>query len=112
MRQLLVSAVLIWALCNCYLISGQTATSSLRGTVFDPQHAIVVGVNVNLSNPSTGFSQSTKTDDHGDYQFLQIPPGAYTLTVSQAGFATIKEEGLQLLVNVPATSVLSPPAAE
>jgi hypothetical protein len=83
---------------------GQSSTTSLRGTVFDPQHAIVVGVDVALSNSSTGFSRSTKTDNHGVYQFLQIPPGTYSLTVSQAGFATIKQEGLQLLVNVPATS--------
>jgi hypothetical protein len=83
---------------------GQSSTTSLRGTVFDPQHAIVVGVDVTLSNSSTGFSRSTKTDIHGVYQFLQIPPGTYSLTVSQAGFATIKQEGLQLLVNVPATS--------
>jgi hypothetical protein len=83
---------------------GQSSTTSLRGTVFDPQHAIVVGVDVTLSNSSTGFSRSTKTDNHGVYQFLQIPPGTYSLTVSQAGFATIKQEGLQLLVNVPATS--------
>jgi hypothetical protein len=83
---------------------GQSSTTSLRGTVFDPQHAIVVGVDVTLSNPSTGFSRSMKTDNQGVYQCLQIPPGTYTLTVSQAGFATIQPEGLQLLVNVPATS--------
>jgi hypothetical protein len=83
---------------------GQSSTTSLRGSVFDPQHAIVVGVDVTLSNPSTGFSQSTKTDNHAAYQFLQIPPGTYNLTVSHAGFATIKQEGLQLLVNVPVTS--------
>lgn len=83
---------------------GQSSTASLRGTVFDPQHAIVAGASVTLSNPSTGFSQSTETDSRGVYQFLQIPPGTYTLTVSQAGFATIQQEGLQLLVNLPATS--------
>jgi Carboxypeptidase regulatory-like domain/TonB dependent receptor len=83
---------------------GQGSTASLRGTVFDPQHAIVAGASVTLSNPNTGFSQSTETDSRGVYQFLQIPPGTYTLTVSQAGFATIQQEGLQLLVNLPATS--------
>ena len=70
---------------------GQSSTSSLRGIVSDPQGAVVVGAKVNLSNPSTGFSQSTTTDNLGSYQFLQIPPGAYTMTVSMAGFATIKK---------------------
>ena len=92
---LLMFSILSW---------GQSSTTSLRGTVLDPHHAIVIGAEVTLSNPSTGFSQSTKTDNQGTYQFLQIPPGTFNLTVSQAGFATIKREGLQLLVNVPATS--------
>jgi len=64
----------------------------------------VVGAKVSLSNPSTGFSQSTTTDDFGAYQFLQTPPGTYTLTVSMAGFATMKQENLALQVNVPATA--------
>ncbi len=86
------------------LSRAQTATTSLRGTVTDPQGAVIQGASATLSNSSTGFSQSTKTDDHGFYQFLQVPPGTYTLTVTKPGFAALKEDGLQLLVNVPATS--------
>ena len=86
--------------------SAQTAATSLRGTISDPQGALVQGADATLSNPSTGFSQSIKTDDHGFYQFLQVPPGTYTLSVTKPGFATLKEDGLQLLVNVPATSNL------
>ena len=63
--------------------TAQTATTSLRGTISDPQAAVVQGANVTLSNPSSGFSRSTKTDDQGFYQFLQVPPGAYTLTVAK-----------------------------
>ena len=87
--------------------TAQTATTSLRGTISDPQAAVVQGANVTLSNPSSGFLRSTKTDDQGFYQFLQVPPGAYTLTVAKPGFATLKEDNLQLLVNVPATSNLT-----
>ena len=77
-----VSAVVMLAF--SVLSWGQSSTSSLRGIVSDPQGAVVVGAKVNLSNPSTGFSQSTTTDNLGTYQFLQIPPGTYTLTVSMA----------------------------
>src|SRR5271157_6056379 len=83
---------------------GQASTTSVRGTVSDPQAAVVPDANVTISNLSTGFSQSTKTDEHGVYQFLQIPPGTYTLTVSKAGFATLKEENLQFMVNLAATA--------
>ena len=57
-----------------------------------------------MVNPETSFSQSTKSDQNGSYQFLQVPPGTYTLTVEQSSFGTLKQEGLQLLVNVPTTS--------
>ena len=86
---------------------GQTGTASLRGTVTDPQGAVVAGASAALSNPTTGFSQVATTDEHGFYQFLQVPPGKYTLTVTQVGFGTVKQEGLNLLVNVPATSNVS-----
>ena len=101
-RLTVASAVVILAFSA--LFWGQSSTSSLRGIVSDQQGAVVVGAKVNLSNPSTGFSQSTTTNNLGAYQFLQIPPGTYTLTVSMAGFAIIMQENLVLQVNVPATA--------
>ena len=88
----------------CGLSWGQSSTSSLRGIVADQLGAVVVGAKVSLTNPGTGFSQSTTTDNLGAYQFLQIPPGTYMLTVSMAGFATIKQQNLVLQVNVPTTA--------
>ena len=89
------------------LLQGQSSTTSLRGTVADPQGAVLPDATVTLSNPATGFSESKKTDRDGVYQFLQLPPGIYTLTVTKAGFTSLKEDNLQLLVNVPATSNVS-----
>src|SRR5580700_426137 len=88
-------------------LQSQSSTTSLRGTVSDPQGAVLPDATVTLSNPGTGFSESKKTDRDGVYQFLQLPPGTYTLTVTKAGFTTLKESDLQLLVNVPATSNIS-----
>lgn len=89
-------------------VSGaQTATTSLRGTISDPQGAVIQGATATLSSPATGFSRSTKTDDHGFYQFVQVAPGTYTLTITKSGFATLQEDGLHLLVDVPATSNLT-----
>ena len=102
MRRLVVLAAVIFTLRAG--LCGQTSTSSVHGTVSDQQGAVLIGASVTLSNPSTAFSQSTKTDGAGVYQFLQIPPGTYTLTVSMAGFAVLKMENLQLLVNLPTTA--------
>ncbi|MGA8238764.1 MAG: carboxypeptidase-like regulatory domain-containing protein, partial [Candidatus Sulfotelmatobacter sp.] len=102
-----VLAVILSSLLLTALAWAQSSTTSLRGTVSDPQGAILPDATVTLSNPSIGFSESKKTDRDGVYQFLQLPPGTYTLTVTKPGFTTLKENNLQLLVNVPATSNLS-----
>src|SRR5215467_7015640 len=81
----------------------QTATASLRGTVTDPNGALVTNASVTLINSSTGFSRSTKTAGDGVYQFQQVPPATYTVTVESSGFATLKQENVTLQVNLPAT---------
>jgi hypothetical protein len=85
----------------------QSSTTSLRGTISDPQGAVIQGATTTLANSATGFSHSTRTDDHGFYQFVQVPPGTYTLTVTKSGFAILKEDSLQLQVDAPATSNLT-----
>jgi len=81
----------------------QQAATSLRGTVSDPKGLLLANANVTLSNSSTGFSRSTKTDGQGVYQFLEVPPATYVLTVGASGFATIKRENVVLQVSNPAT---------
>jgi Carboxypeptidase regulatory-like domain len=81
----------------------QSATTSLRGTVTDPQGAVVAGAEVALTDPATAFGRTQKTDDHGVYQFLQIPPASYTISVSAAGFTTSRKTNVVLQVNTPAT---------
>jgi hypothetical protein len=83
--------------------SSQTATTSLRGTVTDPKGALVTEATVTLSNSATGFSRTTKTAGDGVYQFLQVPPATYVLTVAATGFATMKQDNVALQVNLPAT---------
>ena len=85
----------------------QTATTSLRGTISDPQGAVVQGAVATLANPATGVSRISKTDEHGFYEFLQLAPGTYTLTITKPGFAILKAEDLRLAVGVPATSNLT-----
>lgn len=88
------------------LLSGSLlaqASSSLRGTIIDPKGAVVAGAKVTLLDSQNGFTRSAVTDERGDYQFLQVPPSTYQVTVSAPGFATLKQEALQLLVNTPTT---------
>jgi len=80
------------------------ATTSVRGAVTDPSSSAVMGANVTLSNAESKTERAVTTGDRGEYQFLLIPPGTYTLTVKAAGFQTYEQKDLVLAVNTPATA--------
>jgi hypothetical protein len=98
-----VAVTIISLLALSALSSAQSATSSLRGSITDAKGLVVAGATVTLSNAATGFSRTGKTDDQGTYQFLEVPPAAYVMTVTAAGFATTKRENVVLQVSSPAT---------
>src|SRR5438270_6014521 len=98
----IVASLLTILTLSTFLLA-QTATTSLRGTVTDPKGAVVSGASVTLSDPATGFSRTTKTDSQGAYQFLELPPATYQMTVTASGFATVKQTDIKLMVNTPAT---------
>jgi hypothetical protein len=81
---------------------GQSATTSLRGTISDSQGGLLPAASVSISNAATNFSRSTRSDSQGAYQFQELPPATYDVTVSAGGFATMRTSGLALLVNTPA----------
>jgi Carboxypeptidase regulatory-like domain len=85
------------------LVLAQTATTSLRGTVYDPKGAVVSGAAVTITDPATGFTHTIKSDSQGSYQFLELPPAKYDLTVVAPSFGTLKQTGVELQVATPAT---------
>ncbi len=84
-------------------LSAQTGTTSLRGVVLDKSGAAVVGARVVLENVGQALQRTTRTDDSGEYRFLGLPPGTYTLSVEKEGFRKFELRALDLLVNLPAT---------
>ena len=71
----------------------QTATTSLRGTITDPNGALVTNATVTLNNAATGFSRTTKTAGDGVYQYVQVPPATYILTVEKGKAAADDDFG-------------------
>src|SRR5579884_209436 len=90
-----------WLMSSCIL--AQTSTTSLRGLISDPQGAVIPNASVSITDASTGASRSTKTNAQGEYQFLQVVPGTYTITASASGFTSAKADSVHLLVATPAT---------
>jgi len=76
----------------------QTHRGSLRGTVYDPNKAVVPGATVSLTNQETGEARSTNSGEQGAYALSSLRPGRYRLSISAPGFATFPDE-FTLLVN-------------
>src|SRR6201997_1891187 len=100
----LVAAVPLLALLLLASSAWGQATTSVRGSVTDPGGNAVVGANVVLADPESKTERTATTGGQGEYQFLFVPPGTYTLTVKAAGFRGYEQKGLTLLVNTPATA--------
>ncbi len=81
---------------------GQSANTSLRGTVKDPSDALVPGAKVTLTNPANGQTLSAVANSAGLYVFPQLLPAKYTVVVTAEGFGE-QTKTAELLVNQPAT---------
>src|SRR5438132_9104822 len=90
--------------------------AQLSGTILDPNGAVVPGATVTLRSDTTGVEQSTTTDASGQYAFLLVPAGQYTLTVAAAGFSKLTDTGVTLtvgqLAKLPLTLQLATVTAE
>jgi hypothetical protein len=72
------------------LLAGLSAkaqfNASLSGTVLDPTQAIIPGATVTITNVDTQASKTTTSGDAGTFQFTELPPGTYTVSVTAKGF--------------------------
>src|SRR5258708_39310094 len=82
----------------------QTSSTSLQGTVTDPSGSAIAGATVVLANSESKLERTMDTGTQGEYRFIALPPGTYTLTVTAKGFSHYQQTDLQLLVNTPATA--------
>ena len=63
------------------------ATAELRVAVRDAKGYAVKNADVTAVNPARNITRTAAEQVDGEYQFLAIPPGQYTITVQAPGFA-------------------------
>src|ERR1700745_750115 len=69
----------------------QTAgTGVIVGTVTDPTGATVSGATVTLTDIATNAARTASTNQAGRYDFPNLPPGKYDLTINKSGFRQVK----------------------
>jgi hypothetical protein len=98
-----LSVLCCWMVLFVVPVALSQATTSLGGHVSDSSGATIPGASVKLNSPSTGSSRTGSTSKSGDYQFSQLAPGRYELTVAFPGFATAEIKSIELLVSQPGT---------
>src|SRR5579864_2959041 len=95
----LFARVFLAALFSVCLALAQQITGSVTGTVTDPAGAAVSGASVKLTNTGTDATQSVTTDADGNFRFLLLPPGNYSVQVSSPGFKSYVRAGIVVEVD-------------
>jgi hypothetical protein len=84
-------------------------TGSIQGTITDATGAVIPNAKVTLTNESTQVSRGSVTSGGGVYDFANLDPGTYTVSVSAPGFETytqthnVLEVGSSFSINVKMT---------
>ncbi len=92
----------ILAICLAFtasLASAQEFRGRINGTVTDNTGAVLPGVTVTASSPALIQPQVQVTGAEGEFRFLALPPGVYTIDFELAGFQNVKREGVRVVIN-------------
>jgi hypothetical protein len=87
------------ALAVCLSAFAQFDTATVLGTVKDATGAVVSGSKVTLSNLANGTQQTATTNPNGDFQFLNVRLGEYSLKAEAPGFKAATAESFTVTVN-------------
>ena len=84
----------------------QKTTGDIHGTVTDQTGASIPGCELTLTDQATGSARKTTSDAQGDFTFLQLPVGNYTLTGAKQGFKTLSQKNVEVHVATVTTTAL------
>src|SRR5205807_2540788 len=80
-------------------VMAQAVSATLLGSVADSSGGVVAGAKVVTTEMKTGVSRATTTNDSGNYEFPDLPPGQYEVAVEREGFKKSVRSGVHVLVN-------------
>jgi hypothetical protein len=96
------------SLVSCCLLSLAIATKpahadelygSIRGTLSDQSGALIPDAKITITNAATGLSRTVNSAKDGEFAFLQLPVGDYSIRIERTGFKTYTARGIHLDVN-------------
>ena len=78
--------------------AAQIDAGAIVGTVRDSSAAAVPKAAVSLTSAATGLKQNTITNEAGEYQFIALPPGNYSVKSTASGFGPQAQNEIELHV--------------
>ncbi|MEP6768436.1 MAG: carboxypeptidase-like regulatory domain-containing protein, partial [Acidobacteriota bacterium] len=87
------------------LAQGATTTGSVYGRATDETGGVLPGVTVTLSG--VGAPRTTTTGPQGDFRFVNLSPGAYSLKSELSGFGTVERTNVSVTLGTNTEIVLS-----
>src|SRR3954465_10620914 len=81
------------------LLFAQGTSGRITGHSSDPSGAVLTNVMITATNQATGVGRSTQSNESGDYTFLDLPVGTYSLTFELSGFKKNIRRDVSLDVN-------------
>jgi hypothetical protein len=81
------------------LLPAQGASGRILGRVADPTGAVLAGAKITLLNEATGISRDANTNDSGDFSFVEVVPGTYTVQFELNGFKRNVQKSVIVDVN-------------
>ena len=91
------ATALIFGVIFCFSGTGYsqgTNLGTLRGTVTDPNGAVIPNASVKITDQTTGLSRDLTTDGDGNYEAAALKAGTYKITVSASGFKTAEVDAV------------------
>ena len=82
----------------CVQVHAQATQGSVIGTVKDPNGSVVANATVTLTNTDEGAQRTARTNDVGDYRFLDVKAGQYQVVIVATGFERWQATGVALEV--------------
>src|SRR5216117_4110875 len=94
----LATAIVATIALGTSLVSAQTSTATILGTVKDTSGALVPGVSITVKHTESGLTRTVVSSERGGYNVPQLPVGAYEITTTMPGFKQEVRSGINLVV--------------
>ncbi len=86
-------------LCCAVSAFAQFDSAAVLGVIRDPAGLAIANARVKLTNVRTGVQAEASTNASGDYQFLTVKVGRYTVSAEATGFKSAVAEEFDVTVN-------------